>query len=1051
MIVAAILCYRAFNRRYNRELHLTVVRELEKMCPNTSVYVGYVAQHDSELVITDLCLADKRTHPKRPIFSAQRAILKGKLDITDLLQGQVRVDRVDVFAPQVYVWPTESGWSVDTLQPREDGKSKPVPEITLHQGTVHLLKDESKDAPRITMHDISGSIVPQASSVSATSDSLLEVNLSGRASGTVEKFRLKAFVAPQTQEWLAGGDVTGLQLGPQVYNDLPVQFSQFLKQVSGLSCQASAQYVVTKRRAHPLKFKLNGRLDHGRLEDPRLPYVLDNLHGEFTCENAQLQLRELRATSDAARLELAVDIDGLDLRSPMRVVANIWDLSLDNRLYKSLPSDLKKQWERMQLSGQVSGRIGLEFDGKRWRPEMTVSCEGVSIKPWLFPYPIDNLRGLVHFTHSPDRIWTEGLLGEAEGKAVRGRFDLQKPGDQWIGDLSGSTDGVVSVDEVLLSALTERGKPTNGAENFVRSLKPSGGVQLFNARFWRNDEQEVWHKEIDANVYNGSIRYEEFGYPITNIRGRIVCQDETWTLDRFEGHNSSAHIRCSGTWKNVRVGLVPFHLEFNAFNVPIEDELKQALPQQAQFVWDELQPLGSLDSVKIALERKELAQQVETLIHINEDSDYNATRGQSLRLRPKAFPYWLTEVDCAIEYTPELVKIRRASGINGRSRISMSGACEPTESGTWKANVQWLPQTRLWVDSELLKALPKSIRDSLVKIDLSGPISIQGSSSVEFGETREDPIASTWNCEMAIEEGKLGDGSQIGAMRGALAMQGQSKGDRVYARGTIFMDALTVLGVPVNNLQGPFTLDGTNLYFGSSVYEQDPPKSPDAVEHMVADALAGKLSITGSANLADNQGRFYISSRLQNANLKSLLLDLGVNSPTTEGIVSADLEFNGVPWNPQTYDGSGNIQLTEAQLYELPFMIRLLNIASVSPTSNSAIQKADVEFELDGQRIKMDVSCEGDLLWLRGNGETNLRRELYLKLYSYAGRRSSLGRVAGSLLPASKQATFMEVEINGTLDNPIMQRRAFPQITLQQIFPELATRRESSPLLPWRK
>jgi hypothetical protein len=47
----------------------------------------------------------------------------------------------------------------------------------------------------------------------------------------------------------------------------------------------------------------------------------------------------------------------------------------------------------------------------------------------------------------------------------------------------------------------------------------------------------------------------------------------------------------------------------------------------------------------------------------------------------------------------------------------------------------------------------------------------------------------------------------------------------------------------------------------------------------------------------------------------------------------------------------------------------------------------------------------------------------------------------------------MLIEVSGTLDNPVMQRRPFPQIeaTLQQIFPEVANSEEAGSLIPWRK
>jgi hypothetical protein len=185
-----------------------------------------------------------------------------------------------------------------------------------------------------------------------------------------------------------------------------------------------------------------------------------------------------------------------------------------------------------------------------------------------------------------------------------------------------------------------------------------------------------------------------------------------------------------------------------------------------------------------------------------------------------------------------------------------------------------------------------------------------------------------------------------------------------------------------------------------------------------------------------------------------LLRDLGVENASAEATCDAELEFSGVPWNPQTYDGHGRVHLSEARLYQLPFMIRLMSVASINTSNDSAFQTADVHFEIDGDRIRLPhVACDGEMMRLRGDGEINLRREIDLQLYSYVGRRLPLRDVVAPLLREPKYATFMLIEVKGTLNNPIMQPRPFPQIehTFQQIFPELSNTSQTGAALPWRR
>lgn len=1066
-IVATALCYRAFHRRYDQELHQAVHQHLRRLFPEASIFVGYVTRDPSGAVIaTDVCMADKRSRPKQQVFIAQRVVLRGNLDIADWVQGKIAVRQVDLYGAQFDVWPIAGEqWSVHCMVPQPTPEATP-PKIAFHDAIVRLRHDAGENSPGIALHHISATIEPRAISAAASTGSavgtlplqgetlashhMLLGRLTGSSTGTADKFTLTARFDPGSGALQAKGSFHGLRLSQTLRSNLPPRLAQHLSQLSGLECIASAAFEVQASPKAPFAFRLQGCLASGRLQDPRLPYPLENLHSDFSCENSRIQLRNTRAESGSAQLELNMDIQGFGVNSPMTIIADAHHLELDHRLYQSLPSNLQQQWEKLKLSGRVSGNVKLHFDGARWTPSLSVTCEEVAIQPWLFPYPLTDLKG--HVTYQNSRISSQHLSGRAGGQEVAGSFSLQRSEAEWIGRLECQTSGPVAIDEQLIAALTPADRPTSSAETFVRSLHPTGSIQVTHAAFQRDSISDRWHRNIDAHVYGGRINFQGFRYPIYDIRGQIVSQDDQWWLHSFEGRNDSGRILCAGNWQCIpEGGPLPLDLRFDAFSVPTEEQLKMALPSEAQFAWDELRPSGSIDKVAVRLFRPDRHSPMQTVVRISEDSSSNKTTGRSLRLHPKTFPYLLNDVDCEIHYTPGHILIEEATGVNGTSRLSLKGICEPLPDGRWKAKVEWLPQTRLIVESELLRALPESIRDSLVKIDFRGPISVLGKSEVVFANQVETRLTTSWDCQLAVEDGQLADGKNIGALRGTVWMQGYSNGTQLNATGTLAMDALTVRGIPVTRLNGPFALLGSKLYFGSRISEALPGAGPQQAVDLTADALSGKLTLSGQGRL--NDGKFFLKANLRDAKLSLLLKDLGVDSSTAEAVCEADLEFNGTPWNPQTYNGGGRIRLNDANLYQLPFMIRLMRVASVNATDDSAFQTADIRFDIAGDRIPLQVACDGEVLRLRGEGWTNLRRDLQLDLYSYVGRRVPIANVLSPMLAESRYATFMLIEVDGSLDNPIMQRRAFPQLeaTFQQIFPELAEKRGPDAVLPWRR
>jgi hypothetical protein len=858
-ILATTLCYRAFSVRFDRGIRRAVISHLRELFPGAEISVGHVTQDAmGKLIVTELRMLSRHRTSEIPLFTAERILLRGNLQLQDIVRNRVRVSQVDLHGVQCEVWPLEGGgWSVQALTPRPKPQSR-APKIAFHDLIVRLRKSEHIDAPVTTLHNISGSLVQEVDA--GKPNTAIQVNLAGESNGTVDHFQVAAQLSAEAGSCQLHGSFQKLRFSRSLLDNLPSCLSSYLTQLSGLECEASARFEIISHSGQPPAFRLLGQLSEGRLQDPRFPYLLQNLHSEFACENTQLQLRNMRADSGHTRLELNTDLYGLRPDSPMTIEAKVENLDLDQKLYQSLPANLRYYWDRLQLSGQVSGDVKLLFDGHRWTPSMSVQCEGVTIRPWLFPYPISDIRG--HVIYRDAQISSSYVEGRAGGQTAHGSFSLTKgssaapgdstpgdstpgdstPGDStstWYGRLEFSSEGPVSVDEQLLSALTPRDEASTDSEVFVRSLRPSGTLQLTKAIFYRQSEVDCWHKRINANVYSGSILYTGFKYPIEHIRGHIICDDANWWLDQFEGRNDSGRILCSGSWSTDTQGSIPFDLHFDAFAVPIEEELKLALPAEAQFVWNELQPQGAIDRIEVRLQRTAGNPDVHTTVEVTEESRSNAASNRSLRLAPKAFPYRLIDVDCRISYSPGLVLIEKASGLNGGSRIALKGKCEPQQDGRWKASVEWLPQTRLIVESQLLKALPKSIRESLVKIDFRGPISILGQSQVLFAGRQNESIATSWNCQIAVEDGQLADGRHIGALRGTLFMKGYSDGSQIKATGSLALDALTVLGVPVTRLTGPFALLNSNLYFGRQVYDVLPQANQQQPTEMTANALSG--------------------------------------------------------------------------------------------------------------------------------------------------------------------------------------------------------------------
>lgn len=193
----------------------------------------------------------------------------------------------------------------------------------------------------------------------------------------------------------------------------------------------------------------------------------------------------------------------------------------------------------------------------------------------------------------------------------------------------------------------------------------------------------------------------------------------------------------------------------------------------------------------------------------------------------------------------------------------------------------------------------------------------------------------------------------------------------------------------------------------------------DITSHDVtAETLSGKLYVSGVEPLDGRRARYQV--RLVEANLKDCLLDLGEPNPQTNGNLWVQCDLVGSFTNMSSMEGKGNVWLRNANLYQLPIMIRLFNLLSVRP-DQSAFDAVDIRFGIDGDRIPIEeLSLDGNLVSLRGSGWVNMRRALHLNLDANVSRRTIVGAVMRPLQGEYPSHLF-RIEVTGTTNDPIVR------------------------------
>ncbi len=1093
--VFALLAYFYIASQTDRKLQEYILAALRERYPTLLVSLDRAhLENQSSLVLDGLRIAVVTTEGPRSILKCQRIVAHGKLEWDKLLRGEIAIDRVDVEGAELSLWPMDSGrWSSSLLMNQGQLSAK-LPKMNIVQGLVRI-GQQSKQASELILHDLNLSINAKSLAQHAAPSEMLEVEGSA-ASSYFRELKLSAQANYDLSRWSLSGVCNGIQYSEGLAIFIPQLNGELDSVARGLRCESDLQFYATQSPAQSLNCQIGGKIRKGRFEHPELRYLLEDVEGEFAFADRTLQFRNFQARNGASRFFCDADLFLLAASPTGLARAAVRDLQLDERLRASLPMPLQNHWNNFQPSGSIDADIELRLEGGKWIPKMEIACQDVSIEHTVFPVRMRQVTGRLQF--DGERLIAKGMSATLRGQTLRADVLLEKAEPKWAMDLTMYSEGPISIQEDILAALSPRNEPDTRLEAFVRSLQPSGSVQLDRARFIRRKDN-LMHvdRAIELSFYDGTVRYDRFRYPIFEIQGRVVVDNGWIQIQNLHGRNDSGRIHCDGNCLCVPEGVEQLNLQFDGYAIPLEEELHRALQRQVADLWDQLQPSGILDRVRVDLRKKSAAEELDVQVVIQTGGADQRPSASSVSIRPKILPIPLDDIRCHLVYRPERLNVLQMSGSRGNSRVNVEGSCRLHPHGAWEANVTWLPGSRVVVDQALISNLPASLQEPCSNSGYRGPISVTGWTHFVNDSVAAHPHVRAWELRMEIEDGQIADGKLIRGIRGTVTMEGESLGDAPTATGTIDLDSMAVYQVPLLGIRGPIAIRNGQILLGRDAHQVvldrkqpinlvdsrirfgsiipavatadlnmqaghsqwqhqenlDPPslsyefqsasnngyleRQRGPASDIVAKFGGGRLNVHGIGQL--QSGRLNLEMRLDGSNFKELLHELNQPAPNVTGRLDAHVQLSGSASNINTLNGKGRVEIRDAQLYELPWMARLLRLLSVRSPDDSAFESADIEFRLDGDRIPLErISLDGDIISLRGNGWTNLGKELHLDLYTYVGKKGVLAAIMGPIVN-HRDATFMYIEVDGTIDQFAIQKKVpMLESTLEQVFPEQA-------------
>lgn len=1018
--------YRKIFWRVEEELRARVEAALAERMPHLEVHVRAAHLAADGIEVRGLSLAEPGAQgPQAELLYFDVLFLECRTSPQELLSGEPAITGIRISGPVLRATRRADGtFSLGSLFPLPKPPD-PAPPVTIENGTVEIFDPLKNPSSMFVLRDVNATV----ESTAAADGRGRRLDVRGYLAGDqIRKIEWTGTINPDSQAWTASGTVDGLEISPEFRSSLPEQFAARLEALSSLRAPAQLTFQITGAGPEALDFEVDGSIARGRLEDPRLPYPLTDVKGDFHGDKAGVTVTGLTARDGPTLWEVErFEQRGLAAGSPFVLKGRGRQVHLDAKWATTLPEPWSKYWNYYDPAGDINLEFTIHFDGQQYRSAAEATCLGnVSYSFHKFPYRLERSRGTLSLR---DNVVSVAMTGYAGPQPVSLSGSFLNPGPRFTGWFEIQADKIALDDKLMAAVLEPRSRET------LLAVNPRGTFNIFS-KLWREDPNvHGMHKYVRISLDRSnrcSITHDKFPFTLSSLEGTIELNDDEWKFKDLVGTNGPGVVKLAGRVSTVP-GAAGMVVEIDAKNVALTDELRNALQPRMQELWDAMRPNGKIDATAtVRFDTTERKTSVALRAFPRDDATSIGTS-----IEPVTFPYRMRLLGGWIDYHDGHADLHQMCAVHGATHMRTEGSCDIWPDGSWQLRLRDLTVDRLRLqdDRDLVAALPGALRRAANELKPTGPINLKG--ALDFTKQRHDaPLGVGWDVDLMMHQGSLQAGPKLENIFGRVRLRGSSSGPHFSSQGELDLDSLTYENFQFTEIAGPLWFDNANVFVGAwNAGAAQPGARPTRV---TARLLGGTLTGDCQVRLGAVP-EYHLRANLAQADLRQFARENLAGGRQLDGKIAATVELFGTR-GPQNLSGSGTIHLSNADVYELPLMISLLKIARAKPPDTNAFTQCDIGFDIQqGEHIILkQINLEGDAINLSGHGELTFDRQtnpIRLQMHVSTGR-GGLPIVSGMFDEASRQ--ILLVHVGGTLEHPQTRTEPFPAANqaLQQLQPD---------------
>ena len=728
------------------------------------------------------------------------------------------------------------------------------------------------------------------------------------------------------------------------------------------------------------------------------PYRIERLHGTVRFTSRGFETQDMEGYHGQATVRLEGWAKNFGPRVESRILIHARQLALDDDLRAALAPAQQRIYDQYQPGGTADAEVEI------YRRPVEGTWPDVSLRLTLlngrfryegFPYGLTEAVGQVNIL--PDRteiVNVRGQHGQARVVLSGEILGLAGPADPRAHLKVTALN--VPLDEDLLGALPEKDRAV------LRVFHLSGLADVEGTVTTGPGAKGGFEYDLGIQLKGGRMVYEPFPFLAEQVTGHLRLVKGTCRIDSITGYNSGAKIEARG-WIDQRADDYAMDLVLVGSDVPLGESLRGALGSEIRQAWSHLAPRGRVD-INAHL-TKALGPREPVKHHV-----WVMARDAQATL--DVFPYPLDHVTGQFEFQGSEVRLQDVKARAGPAEFGVTGRIIYNESGP---DVSLAIKTQgLRLEGPLRDALPGPLQSAFDIIHPTGRLDLN-LTRLEYHPLGEGKAEAVWSGSAILDEVGAEPGVKMAGLVGTAQLSGRWADGKVTLDGQVRIQQGKVADKEISNLR--------------MLIEKPPESSTVSFRKVEGEFYDGRIEGFATIRLEPTT-RYAFDLAATDVNFERLLRDgFHIEHNITGGKLRATLGLWAKGPTAQEVEASGYADITDAHLYELPMVVRILNAFRLSAEDRTAFDKARVLYFARNKDLYLgDIRLEGKAMSLFGAGTVNAANQL--NLVFLMGKHNDDPLIpALSELGEGIRKELVVVLVTGTLAEPKVEVRSLSGLT----------------------